>query len=423
MAADNSLNLSVSTWNTLADNYSSSKSFPYCDKQFLLWNSHRRDLIFSKLDALNSDIYLLQEVDKINDYKTYFQNNNYHVSFCKRTNHKLDGCLIAFKSNLFQLITPIYITNYNYLCKLCDEFDEYTKASFSKDNIGMIAALKHKQFPNSIIIIGNTHLHWDPNLPHTKLWQTASFLNSIQWIITKHKFKQYNIIIGGDFNSMPTSDVYKFITNGYINITHKLKLSYESNISNENHPLKLILFGNHLKKLYPWLIWSGIDVICVLHTDYIKLFAIATQQQRIIITINKKLVQRRNCPKYILLQMGQKREEYFEELTRKFHLDILSQQEYDTNIKNNLLCFQCKQILVKFEKLQDIDINKLNQHELDKYNQSNNTINIELQWQQCPQCYQLSYYRKDGILSVKLQDCIDNFNGQIKKMKERKSKM
>ena len=415
MASVNGFILNVVTWNTLADGYSSSKSFPYCDRKLLKWN-YRKNLIFSTLSSLNCDIYLLQEVDKNNDYIQYFKNNGYSVYFAKRTNHKMDGCLIAWKQDMFDLITPIYILHCNDLCKICDAADDYDKGLFLKDNIAMIAALKHKDYPNSNIIIGNIHTFWDPNLSHVKLWQTAQLIHSIKWLITKYAFKDYKIIIGGDFNSLPDSDVYRFIINGTVDIINDIPS--KNNDESELFQSKLLLFGHELKKLYPWLIWSGIDVICYLDTDLTKLFEIATKEQRLIITTSKKLTQRRNCPKYLLLPFGLKREESFEYLIDRLNLDILTENEYDDNIANKIMCFGCKQILIEFEKLEDLDESKLNQHELNKYNRNNEEINIAKRWLQCPECYQLSFYRQDGVLSFKLQDCVNHFKKQIQKMRK-----
>eukprot|EP01084_Bolivina_argentea_P281510 481651_1 len=76
---------------------------------------------------------------------------------------------------------------------------------------------------NKKLIIANTHIHWNPNKKNVKLFQTAFILNGIKYISDKYKIN--NVILCGDLNSTPTSDMYKFITSGTIKLFNRLKKS------------------------------------------------------------------------------------------------------------------------------------------------------------------------------------------------------
>ena len=328
---------------------------------------------------MNSDILLLQEVDKIEDFKQYLSNNGYYVSFRKRPNGKCDGCLTAWKRDLFDLISPIYITDYNYL--IHNQQNKHTEMVFTKDNLAMIVVLKSKQ-NNTNFIVAQTHLHWNPNLDHVKLWQTSSFLNSVQFVINKYfnNNDNYKLIIGGDFNSTPNSNVYKFIVNGYIdtkqiaftnNMNDKEKKeeeikSIENKLSVENgknHEIN----GNNLKFIVDsgrntWLQWLGIDATTfpsnTASKEYQKLFNIARKENRIILTQNSKLTSKANCPKYLLLDHNLTGRQCFDLIINHFNIDI---KDYHNTIKDKVYCPSCNiQMDIKNDDWQWFNCSKCN---------------------------------------------------------------
>lgn len=56
-------------------------------------------------------------------------------------------------------------------------------------------------------ILANTHLFWNPKYEKIKLNQAKLLCKKIEEFNILH----IPVIISGDFNSMPNSDVYKFI--------------------------------------------------------------------------------------------------------------------------------------------------------------------------------------------------------------------
>ena len=73
------------------------------------------------------------------------------------------------------------------------------------------------------ILASGTHLFWDKKLSHLQFTQISCLLNKITEITDKYKEFLMIIILGGDLNSGPESNVVRRITNN--------KLGYEADIN------------------------------------------------------------------------------------------------------------------------------------------------------------------------------------------------
>jgi CCR4-NOT transcription complex subunit 6 len=63
-----------------------------------------------------------------------------------------------------------------------------------------------------IVVVVNTHIHWDPEYPDVKLMQVCMLMEELEAITSNNKrYAGAPFIICGDFNSMPDSGVYKYI--------------------------------------------------------------------------------------------------------------------------------------------------------------------------------------------------------------------
>lgn len=97
----------------------------------------------------------------------------------------------------------------------------------------------------------NTHLFWDPKLPHVKVLQIHYCLEKLnQFLMAKGLNTHTPGFLVGDFNSLPDSDVYQYISfeiptnsvsylsTGFIN-KRRLRLLDLDHLPPVTHPFKL----------------------------------------------------------------------------------------------------------------------------------------------------------------------------------------
>jgi len=93
---------SVATWNILANYYANPQFFDVPAKY--LSPGFRKPVLLRDLTELNADILCLQEVDEYNEYwKYHLMKWGYESIWAKRSGKRLDGCVIAYKKQKFQL--------------------------------------------------------------------------------------------------------------------------------------------------------------------------------------------------------------------------------------------------------------------------------------------------------------------------------
>lgn len=140
-----------------------------------------------------------------------------------------------------------------------------------KDNIGLAALLKIKESawegmsPDQVhssqpILVCTAHIHWDPEFCDVKLIQTMMLSNELKTILdeanhslrpnNKYDLNNVQLLLCGDFNSLPESGVIEFLSSGRVNMDHPdfKELGYKSCLqrllgtesTNEfTHPFKL----------------------------------------------------------------------------------------------------------------------------------------------------------------------------------------
>lgn len=120
-----------------------------------------------------------------------------------------------------------------------------------KDNIGLAALLKVKESTwdgmptdgppiTQPLLVCTAHLHWDPEFCDVKLIQTMMLSNELKSILDEaghsfrpgHKYDSNNVqlLLCGDFNSLPDSGVIEFLSSGRVSMDHKdfKELGYKS---------------------------------------------------------------------------------------------------------------------------------------------------------------------------------------------------
>lgn len=135
-----------------------------------------------------------------------------------------------------------------------------------KDNIAVVCLLEFKD-TLSRVIISNAHLHWDPQYKDVKLVQTAMLVEELEKIISKYAAlasrypthvalaanpSRYPIILCGDFNSLPNSGVYEFLSRATVPQGHEDFGAYKYGpytTDGLTHKLSLRSAYNHIDEL------------------------------------------------------------------------------------------------------------------------------------------------------------------------------
>lgn len=87
---------------------------------------------------------------------------------------------------------------------------------FSKDNVAGIILIKHTATQKALVV-GNAHIHWNPEYADVKLIQVAMLTEELERMCPKHNSA---ILLCGDFNSEPDSGVYELLGKGLCRSDH-----------------------------------------------------------------------------------------------------------------------------------------------------------------------------------------------------------
>lgn len=127
----------------------------------------------------------------------------YHCEYKRRTGHKLDGCMVAFKMSRFTLFSSHPV-----------EFFRHGIPILDRDNVGLIVVLKPVGASGSEhnVCVVTTHLLYNPRRGDIKLAQLALLLAEVGRVARRGDGSTCPILLCGDFNSVPASPLYTFIT-------------------------------------------------------------------------------------------------------------------------------------------------------------------------------------------------------------------
>jgi CCR4-NOT transcription complex subunit 6 len=121
--------------------------------------------------------------------------------------------------------------------------EEIFNRVFTKDNIAYAIILEDMYCSEHILVV-NVHIHWDPAYKDVKLIQTILLMEHLETIVKAYEEakRSLSVIICGDFNSLPDSGVYEFMSKGVLRSDHPCfsNLPYQECFpSDPHHPLKL----------------------------------------------------------------------------------------------------------------------------------------------------------------------------------------
>ncbi|CAG9135972.1 unnamed protein product [Plutella xylostella] len=153
----------------------------------------------------------------------------------------VDKCAIFFRSAKFSLVKE-HLIEFNQLAMANSEgSDNMLNRVMPKDNIGLAALIKTKEaaWENGIptdssmlaqpILVCTAHIHWDPEYCDVKLIQTMMLSNELRSILDdsgrtlrmQGQRDNVQLLLCGDFNSLPDSGVIEFLSAGRVSISHR----------------------------------------------------------------------------------------------------------------------------------------------------------------------------------------------------------
>ncbi|XP_037912958.1 CCR4-NOT transcription complex subunit 6-like isoform X2 [Hermetia illucens] len=252
----------VMCYNVLCDKYATRQMYGYCPSWALGWE-YRKKAILDEIRHYSADIISLQEIETdqfYNFFKPELKNDGYEGIFSPKSRAKtmseqerkyVDGCAIFFRSSKFSLIKE-HLVEFNQLAMANAEgSDNMLNRVMPKDNIGLAALLKVKESAwdpvtpevtqiAQPILVCTAHIHWDPEFCDVKLIQTMMLSNELKTILDEashsfrpgHKFdtNSVQLLLCGDFNSLPDSGVIEFLGSGRVSMDHQdfKELGYKS---------------------------------------------------------------------------------------------------------------------------------------------------------------------------------------------------
>ncbi|KAK7380040.1 hypothetical protein VNO78_32387 [Psophocarpus tetragonolobus] len=190
---------------------------------FLEWDRRKR-LIHEEINNYNASILCFQEVDHFNDLDDLFQNSGFKGVYKARTGEARDGCAVFWKKKLFSLLHQEDIefqrfgmrNNVAQLCVLEANHDKQESNTCNLTTINMICDYKAQSTRKRRFVVGNIHVLFNPNRGDIKLGQVRLLLDKAYQL--SQEWGNIPVIIAGDFNSVPKSAIYKFLSSSKLDI-------------------------------------------------------------------------------------------------------------------------------------------------------------------------------------------------------------
>jgi mRNA deadenylase 3'-5' endonuclease subunit Ccr4/uncharacterized protein with PIN domain len=315
-AAPTAQEISVCSWNVLADAYSHGlTNVPHSVTCWQNRSAHIQECI----QRYTTDIICLQEADHYYDfYEPLFQDLGFHSVYLQRPQRQ-DGCLIAFRKSRFNLIGKVEI----FMDDLVELINSvHLRESFLKQNVALIVHLRDAKSGEEIAV-STVHIYWNPMKPEVKTAQCRYLLDRMEQYLLD--FPSVPAIITGDFNSLPNGELYKIIT-AHTKIKHNVlarQIIQPTDLTGLLYgPDTKFLCDHSLVRLCRWMRALGIDTALqdgdlgsteilsgkIQSTkvpsnvsrkpkkDFSMLFERARKEKRVIVTTSRSMMERANCP-------------------------------------------------------------------------------------------------------------------------------
>ncbi|KAK9105705.1 hypothetical protein Scep_022549 [Stephania cephalantha] len=182
--------------------------------RFLEWERRRR-LIRKEIKRYSPSILCFQEVDRFFDLAEVLKEDGFGGVYKARTGDACDGCAIFWKEEKFTLLHQESI-----------EFNQFDL----RNNVAQFCILKMNvnhsstdgnphsslSLPTRSIIVGNTHMLFNPNRGDIKLGQIRLFVERAYKL--SKEWGDIPVVISGDFNSTPKSAIYQYLASSELNL-------------------------------------------------------------------------------------------------------------------------------------------------------------------------------------------------------------
>ncbi|XP_041810095.1 protein angel homolog 1 isoform X1 [Chelmon rostratus] len=211
-----SMEFTVMSYNILAQDLleANQELYTHCPLEVLDW-SYRCSLLLEEIMKWTPDILCLQEVQE-NHYHEHLypvlSQMGYTCVYKRRTGTKTDGCATCYRSSCFSKLSVTLLEFFRPETELLD-----------RHNVGIVLLLQPVVTRGSEVkakgpplCVANTHLLFNPRRGDVKLAQLAIMLAEIDSVVKscKAKGEHCNLILCGDFNSVPKMPLYQLITTG-----------------------------------------------------------------------------------------------------------------------------------------------------------------------------------------------------------------
>ncbi|KAI8919346.1 Endonuclease/exonuclease/phosphatase [Powellomyces hirtus] len=236
----------VMCWNILSEKYATQSAYAYTPSWALNWD-YRKDLLLQDILNYNADIICLQEV-QMDQYEDFFreqlsQVGGYEGIFFPKSRartmpeyerRQVDGCATFWKANKLSLLEK-HCIEFQQIAMQKPELrktDDVFNRVMIKDNVAAVALLENKE-TQTRILIANAHLHWDPAYKDVKLVQTGMLMEELDRLGSKwtksgkdssrsgNETNRFPLLVCGDFNSLPDSGVYEYLSRGRVPQDHE----------------------------------------------------------------------------------------------------------------------------------------------------------------------------------------------------------
>lgn len=228
--------LRVAAYNVLAQALAKSSYFPYTKGNTLKWKA-RFPLLQRTIDGLGADVICLSEVDEIDQWRAWLSSTGFDSLFQQKPTKKW-GSLIAWRRGSFEL-QRVAACDFNDVAVAVQEglldpaklsADEPRSPShYARDGNGLVVALRPSSgspFAAQLdgILVGATHLYWDPAAASVKAAQAAQFRLCLGEALAEAvaagspssasptgpdslaaALSRWAVFVGGDMNSFPRS--------------------------------------------------------------------------------------------------------------------------------------------------------------------------------------------------------------------------
>jgi mRNA deadenylase 3'-5' endonuclease subunit Ccr4 len=120
-----------------------------------------------------------------------------------------------------------------------DDLTEYmgsesSRANMRRSNVALVAVMEYLDSedhqegaskPENMFVASTAHIYWNPERPEVKNLQSQYLVGRVEKFVSDCNLPSSTpIIITGDFNSVPYSDVYSALTHGFHYLSENGKL-------------------------------------------------------------------------------------------------------------------------------------------------------------------------------------------------------